>query len=99
MVDIADAFARLGEQGLQPAFAVGQGQVAQVLSLGEQQVEDEIDQVSGVLVRDRRLQGREVGRAVVIQGAYLTVVNSIGQFYPLAAISWNFSVQSRPSRV
>ncbi len=63
----------------QPRLALAQRQFAQVLAGQEQGVEGEEDQVVGLAVRQRRLQRREVGRAVVVQGAGLAVVEAVGQ--------------------
>ena len=55
------------EQLLQPRLALAQRQVAQILAVGEQQIEDEEDQVVGLALGQRRLQGGEIRRAVVVE--------------------------------
>ncbi len=82
VVDVADPLGRLRrgvEQGLQPRLALAERQVAEVRALGEQQVEGEEDQVAGLAVGERRLQGREVRRAVVVQRAGLAVDQAVRQ--------------------
>jgi hypothetical protein len=87
MVDVADAPPFFGwgglrrgvEQGLQPRLALAQRQVPQVRPFGEQQVEGEEDQIAAPAVRQRRLQGREVRRAIGAQGAGLAVDQARGK--------------------
>ena len=64
--------------GPQPRLAVRQGQGAQVLGPVEQQVEGEVDQTVGLLLRDGGLQRREIRQGVLVQGAQLAVEHRVG---------------------
>ena len=69
----------VADQRLQPRLALGKGQGAQILALGEHQVEGEEDQIVGLVVRQRRLQRGEIRRAVGVQRHHFAVDQAVGQ--------------------
>ena len=79
MLDIAQLRALAFEQAFQPRLARAKRQRAQILAVREQQVESEEDQGGGLSVRQRRLQRREIRRAVMVQGADFAVNQAIRQ--------------------
>ena len=88
------------QQLLQPRLALDQRQGAQILAVGEQQVEGEEDQV----LRTCPPTGPPAGRAksgtpsLVERQASPSIMQS-GRFSACSAMAWNFSVQSSPLRV
>ena len=99
MLDVADQlfFAIPPLQQLLQAFlALAQRQRAKILTIGEQQIEREEDEVAGLAVRDRRLQRRETGHAVVVERDDFAVDQRIGQ--RLALLSrWRRTCRSSPA--
>lgn len=75
MLDVADArvIAGLREEFLQSHLSLREGLEAEILAAVIEQIEGEVDEVAGLAFRQRRLKRGEVGRAVLIESAYLTI--------------------------
>ena len=67
------------QQVLQPLLALAERQRAQVLAVGEQQIESEQDQAVGFAVRQRGLQGAEIRHPTTVEGDGLAVDQAIRQ--------------------
>ncbi len=72
-IEHATAGIALLQQGLQPPLAFQQGQVAQVLAIERQQVEDVILQTIAAAMAQLVLQGLEAGGALVVERDDLAV--------------------------
>ena len=82
MRDVADGRDRVAasvEQGFEACLALGKRKGPKVLAGIEQKIEGEEHEVVGLAVRQRRLQGCEIGRARGIERHYLAVDHGIGQ--------------------
>ncbi len=83
MLDIADRpCLRLGarlQQFFQACLPLGKRQAAQILAVGEQQVERIEDQLVGLAVGNRSLQRGEIRHGAVIEGDDLAVDQHVGQ--------------------
>ena len=83
MLDIADSSgvavgARL-QQLLQSRLPLAKRHAAKVLAVGKQQIERIKDQIVGLALGDGCLQGRKVGRAVLIERDDFAIDQQIGQ--------------------
>ena len=67
------------EQLLQARLAIAQGQGAQILAVGEQQIEGKEDQLLRLPFGQGRLQRREVGRAMGIERHRLAIDHAVRQ--------------------
>ena len=96
VVDVADVGRRVLDIALQPRLALCQRQRPQVLLTVEHLVEDEEHEVLGLGVGDRRLQGRKVRRAGVVQRHHLAVDDPVAQLGAGGDDLGNFEDQSSP---
>ena len=82
MRDVADRRDRAAasvQQGFEARLALGERKRPKVLAGVEQKVEGENHEVFGLAVRQRRLQGREIGRSRGIERHHLAVDDGVGQ--------------------
>ena len=63
----------------QSRLAADQRQAAQILAAIEQQIENEIDERIGLAFRKGRLESREIGGAIFVEGTYLAIEDRIRQ--------------------
>ena len=82
MLDIPKAGRARSEQFRQALLAIRQRRLSQVLAVGVQQVEHEVDEVAGLFVDEPGLQCREARHAALVQGDDLAVEEAIGQRLP-----------------
>ena len=74
---------RTSEQLLQAHLAIAQGEAAQILAVGEQQIEGKEDELFRLPFGQGGLQGGEVGRTMRIERHRLAVDHAIGQLLGL----------------
>ena len=101
MLHIPDQFlgpAALIQQLLQPCLAVREWNTPQVLALHKQEIESEVGQ-SLDSFGQRGLQGREIGRAIVIERDDFAVDDAVIQTARSFGDGCEIRVQSSPLRV
>ncbi len=80
VVDVADAWGGLGDEGFQERLACGEREVAQILGAFGEQVEGEVDEPVRFTVRDCSLKPREARLALFVQRADFAVDDAVGKF-------------------
>ena len=87
------------EQPFKPLFALCQREVPKVFSAFEQQIEDEVDQIAGATLGERRLQRREIRCTIVIERHHFAVDDAVRKAARCIGDGGKLGVQSSPWRV